>query len=111
VTARHLRFAAVVLLSVVVLFAPSSQAPTLWPGLDKLVHLALFAALAGTGRLAGLPPVGLAAGLVAYAAASEVLQGVLPLGRSADARDVAVDVAGIAVGWAAAALVRARSPR
>jgi hypothetical protein len=87
------------------------------------VHLGLFGAMAWTGvlwiraaaerdgdphaewrpgRRVGLPVVGLAAGLVAYAAGSEVLQGVLPLGRTADPLDAVVDVVGVAVGLVAA---------
>jgi hypothetical protein len=58
----------VVLLSLVVLFAPGSATPTLYPGLDKLVHLGLFAALALTGRWARVPLARLAGGLVAYPA-------------------------------------------
>jgi len=95
-------FAAVVVASLFVLFNPASATPTVWPGLDKLVHLTLFAALALTGRRAGLLPVGLTAGLVAYAGASEVLQGVLPSGRSADPVDALVDVVGVALGLVAA---------
>ncbi len=91
-------FAAVVVASLFVLFNPASATPTVWPGLDKLVHLTLFAALALTGRRAGLPPVGLAAGLVGYAGASEVLQGLLPIGRDADPLDAVVDVVGVAAG-------------
>jgi VanZ family protein len=64
--------------------------------------MALFAALAWTGRRAGLPVVGLAIGLVTYAVGSEVLQGALPIGRSPDAVDAVVDTVGIAVGFIAA---------
>jgi VanZ family protein len=96
-------FATVVLVSLVVLFAPQSATPsTLPPGTDKVIHMALFAALAGTGRRAGLPVVGLAIGLVTYAVGSEVLQGALPIGRSPDAVDAVVDTVGIAVGLIAA---------
>ena len=103
VLAGPLPFGAVVLASLVVLFAPASATPSaLPPGVDKVVHLALFVALACTGRRAGLPVVGLAAGLVAYAVGSEVLQGVLPLGRTADPLDAAVDVVGVALGLVAA---------
>ena len=96
-------FATVVLVSLVVLFAPLSATPsTLPPGTDKVIHMALFAALAWTGRRAGLPVVGLAIGLVTYAVGSEVLQGALPIGRSPDAVDAVVDTVGIAVGLIAA---------
>ena len=101
-TARVLPFAAVVLASLVVLFAPASTTPSaLPPGVDKVVHLALFAALAVTGRRAGLPAVGLAAGLVVYAAGSEVLQGVLPIGRTPDPLDAVVDIVGLTLGLVA----------
>jgi hypothetical protein len=96
-------FAAVVLISLVVLFAPASATPSaLPPGVDKAVHLLLFAALAWTGRWAGLPVPGLAVGLVAYAVGSEVLQGVLPIGRSPDPLDAVADTIGVAVGLVAA---------
>jgi VanZ family protein len=96
-------FAAVVLVSLVVLFAPQSATPsTLPPGTDKIIHMALFVALAWTGRRAGLPVVGLAIGLVTYAVGSEVLQGALPIGRSPDSVDAVVDTIGIAVGLIAA---------
>ena len=75
-------FGAVVLVSLVVLFAPVSGTPSMLPpGFDKVIHLALFAGLAWTGRRPGLPVVGLAIGLVTYAVGSEVLQGALPIGR------------------------------
>jgi VanZ family protein len=111
-TAHRLRrvgpFAAVVLFSLVVLFSPASATPPLVAGLDKLVHLGLFAALALTGRWARLRPVGLAGWLAGYAVASEVLQGVLPLGRTADVLDGLVDLIGVALGLVTAArLVRA----
>ena len=111
-TARRLLergpFAAVVLLSVIVLFAPGSATPTLYPGLDKLVHLSLFAALALTGRWAGLPTTRLAAGLVVYAGMSEVLQGVLPIGRDAEVLDALTDAVGVALGVLAARVVNLR---
>jgi VanZ family protein len=100
-------FAAVALFSIVVLFSPASAAPPLVAGLDKLVHLGLFAALALTGRWAGLRPVALAGCLAGYAVGSEVLQGLLPLGRTADVLDGLVDLVGVALGLVAAArLVR-----
>ncbi|MHA6795265.1 VanZ family protein [Pseudonocardia bannensis] len=84
--------------SAVVLFTPASGVPSAPPGVDKLIHLLVFAALAGTGRWAGLPLRPLAVALVAYAAGSEMLQAVLPIGRSGDVLDALVDVAGIALG-------------
>jgi VanZ family protein len=108
-TRRLIPFAVVVVVSLVVLFAPEAATPTGAPGADKLVHVALFATLAMTGTLGGLARPGLATALVAYAAASEVLQGVLPIGRSADPLDALVDVLGVVLGLLVA--VGVRSPR
>jgi hypothetical protein len=93
-------FAVVVLISLAVLFTPADGVPFAPPGVDKVVHAALFAALAVTGRWAGIgrPPLGIL--LVLYAAASEVLQGVMPLDRSASVADWLADVAGVLLGLA-----------
>ncbi|MCF6509624.1 VanZ family protein [Blastococcus sp. MG754426] len=91
-------FAVALLVSAVVLFLPSSGVPTAPPGTDKAVHLLVFATLAGTGRWAGRPPVPLGSALLAYAAVSELVQGLTPIGRSMSAADVVADVVGIVVG-------------
>jgi VanZ family protein len=91
-------FAVTVLVSLAVLFAPAGDVPTAPPGVDKLVHLLLFAALAVSGRWAGLPRAPLAGLLVLYAAVSEVLQGLPALGRSASVADWVADVAGVLLG-------------
>ncbi|NUS43992.1 MAG: VanZ family protein [Mycobacteriaceae bacterium] len=95
---RALPFVAVVLVSLPILFAPASDVPTAPPGADKLVHLALFAALAITGSLARIPRTPLAATLAAYALGSEILQAALPLHRSFSLADVAADLSGLAFG-------------
>ncbi len=94
----RLAFAATVAASFVVLFSPASAVPGGLPINDKVVHAGLFAALALTGRLAGLPLVPLAAGLLVYAGVSEVLQVVLPIGRDGDWRDALADSAGVVTG-------------
>ncbi|MDA3630389.1 VanZ family protein [Saccharopolyspora oryzae] len=99
-------FGVVALASLLVLFMPASGVPSAPPGTDKVVHFALFAALAATGRIAGFPLVKLLPALVGYAAASEVLQGLLPIGRSCELADGLVDVAGAVAGCAVVALVR-----
>ena len=103
-------FGAAVLVSVVVLFAPAGDVPSAPPGVDKLVHLLLFAVLAVTGRWAGVRLGVLTVLLAGYAALSEVLQAVTPLARSGSPADLLADVVGIAigvVGWQ----LGARSPR
>jgi hypothetical protein len=89
-------FAVVVLVSLAVLFAPASEVPGAPPGVDKLVHGALFAALALTGRWSGIGRGVLGVLLVAYAAVSELVQGLI--GRDAALGDLLADVLGLVVG-------------
>ncbi len=86
-------------MSLYVLFTPRTGGEGLFPYADKVVHVALFALLAGTTRwrfgavLAGLFAV------AAYAVASEVVQARLLTSRSGDAYDVVADLAGAGFGW------------
>ena len=91
-------FAVVVLLSLAVLFAPAPDVPTAPPGVDKVVHVLLFLALAVTGRWAGIGQAVLGGALVGYAVVSELIQGLTPLGRSASVADWLADVIGILAG-------------
>ncbi|RBY82143.1 VanZ family protein [Geodermatophilus sp. TF02-6] len=103
-------FAVTVLVSLAVLFAPGDDVPTAPPGVDKLVHLVLFAALAVTGRWAGVRAGVLVGLILLYAAVSEVVQGLSMLQRSASVADWVADVAGVALGLLAWAVVE-RRPR
>jgi VanZ family protein len=89
-------FVLAVLVSLAVLFAPASDVPSAPPGVDKIVHASLFAALALTGRWAGVARGVLASVLVLYAAASEVIQGLI--GRDAAVGDLLADVFGVLLG-------------
>ncbi len=102
-------FAVVVLVSLAVLFAPAEDVPSAPPGVDKLVHLLLFAALAGSGRWAGARAGVLGVLLVTYAAVSEVIQGVSGLERSASVADWLADVVGVLAGLLAWAGRRSRT--
>lgn len=84
------------LVSLYVLFTPRAGGEALFPYADKVVHLALFAALAATTRWRF--GVGLWA-VAAYAVLSEVVQGVLLTTRSGDGYDVVADLLGVALGW------------
>ena len=84
----------------VVLFAPSTGGGPDVPGIDKIVHLALFALLAATARWR-FGGVGTLLAVCGYAVLSEVAQLLLPT-RSGDVLDVLADLAGVAVGWVAA---------
>jgi VanZ family protein len=102
-------FAVAVLVSLAVLFAPASDVPSAPPGIDKLVHGALFAALALTGRWAGMGRTVLAVALVCYAAASEVVQGLI--GRDAAVGDWLADVVGLLLGLVTWHLIARRGVR
>lgn len=91
-------FALTIVASAVILFTPASGVPTAPPGTDKIVHLVLFAALAITGHMAQVRFAPLLIGLSCYAMASELLQALLPLNRTGDPVDAAVDLAGIGAG-------------
>ena len=93
-------FAVAVHLSLAVLFAPAGEVPFAPPGVDKIVHGALFAALALSGRWAGIGRRVLAVLLVLYAAVSEVLQEVTALDRTGSVADWLADVVGVLLGLA-----------
>jgi hypothetical protein len=105
-------FAVAVLVSLAVLFAPGPAVPSAPAGVDKVVHVSLFAALALTGRWAGIRRGVLATLLPLYAAASELLQELPALQRDATLGDVVADVCGALGGlllWGLVARVRERS--
>lgn len=82
-------------------------------GGDKVVHAGLFLVLALLGRWGGWRPVPLGLALLAYAAATEVLQGVLPLGRDASLGDLAADGVGTLLGltlWQVLSRARRAAP-
>ncbi len=102
--------AVTVLVSLAVLFAPGSDVPSAPPGVDKVVHLLLFLALALAGRWAGIRPVPLAVLLVAYGGVSEVVQAVSDLQRSGSVVDWLADAVGVAAGLRAWTAVERRVP-
>ena len=91
-------FAGLVVVSLVVLFAPAGDVPGAPPGVDKIVHALLFLALAASGRWAGLRPAILGPALVVYAGGSELLQGLEVIGRTASVADWVADLAGVLAG-------------
>jgi VanZ family protein len=102
-------FAGLLLVSLVMFLLPAEDLSPNAPN-DKVTHLLTFAALALAGRWAVVPVLPLLAGLTAYAAATEVLQAVLPINRHGDVRDLLADFVGVLVGLAASwAVVRWRS--
>jgi VanZ family protein len=102
-------FAAAVLVSMVVLFAPAGDVPSAPPGVDTVVHAVLFLVLAVSGRWAGAGPWNLGPALVLYAAVSEVLQGLAVIGRTSSVADWLADLVGLLVGLVLGQLVARRT--
>ncbi|MDP9497955.1 MAG: VanZ family protein [Actinomycetota bacterium] len=101
-------FAVAVLVSLYVLFAPTTAGAPVFPYADKVVHLLLFALLAATARWRFGRSAAVVAAVVAYAALSEVVQAVALPTRSGDLADLVADVAGVALATVLAD--RARRP-
>ncbi|HEU0102157.1 MAG TPA: VanZ family protein [Mycobacteriales bacterium] len=87
------------LLSLVILFAPSGDAAAPFPHSDKLVHGTLFALLAGTSRWRFGSSTRVLLLVCAYAPLSEVVQAALLPDRDGDWHDAVADLLGVALGW------------
>ncbi|GAA0594648.1 VanZ family protein [Kribbella sandramycini] len=89
-------------------YSPGSPGPEeLFPGIDKIAHFGLFAAVAFTGLKVGVPARWLLVALVANTVASELVQHYLLPHRDGDVFDALADLIGVAVGaWAGWAVVR-----
>ena len=81
------------------LFRPTQAGPSLFEGADKVAHAVIFLLVAATTRWRFGARVTAAAGVVAYAVVSEVVQGALLAHRSGDPLDVVADLVGAAAGW------------
>lgn len=100
-----------VVVQLVVLYLPSPPEGPGIPGLDKVVHVGVFAAPALAGVLGGLRPAVLGAALAAHAVVSELAQHALLAERSGDAWDVAADLVGVALGLAVGVALRRHAAR
>ncbi|MGF7124603.1 MULTISPECIES: VanZ family protein [unclassified Rhodococcus (in: high G+C Gram-positive bacteria)] len=95
---RHVPLAIATVVVLVMLFSPGSTVPSGPENSDKVTHALMFTALALTSRYARIGVAWTAAWLLAFAAVSEVLQGLLPIQRSGSVWDAAADAVGIALG-------------
>ncbi len=108
---RRQVFAITVVIQLVVLYWPHAPSPPTTLPVDKLVHLSVFAAVAWTGRRAGIPLRPLLAALLAHAVISELLQAWVIAGRDGDPRDVLADWSGTLLALALAAWSGRRAGR
>ncbi len=92
-------FGVALAVNLLVLYAPRVPAPpTADVGLDKVVHVAVFALLVLTGLRAGLRARWFVPVVVGHALASELVQELLLAQRAGDAWDAVADLAGVALG-------------
>ena len=83
-----------------VLFSPTAPAgPAGVVGVDKLVHGALFAALACTARWQFGGRLRIFLLVAGYALLSELIQALTLPGRSGDPYDAVADLCGATLGW------------
>ncbi|WP_213577849.1 VanZ family protein [Rhodococcus sp. USK13] len=97
-------------LALIMLLSPASATPTGPEHADKVMHALLFAALAGASRYALLPVRVTVLWLTAFAVVTEILQGILPIGRHGSVWDLLADTLGVVMGLAVhSAVMRSRS--
>lgn len=100
--ARSARHAALVALAAqfAVLYAPRAPAVATTTSLpiDKLVHLAVFALSTAALIRAGAPPRRVVTAMTVHAPVSELIQGRMLEGRSAERADAVADLAGVVLG-------------
>jgi hypothetical protein len=99
-TSDRVLLAVTVAVQLVVLYAPQAPATPSTPGIDKVVHAAVFGAVAWAAVRCGIPARWVAAVLVAHAALSEVAQHLLLAQRSGDPLDALADTVGVVLGLA-----------
>lgn len=105
---RRLLFALVLAGQLVVLYAPRTPSSGGVPGVDKVVHVTVFALVVWAGLRAGVArPLVLLVSVV-HAPVSELLQATLLSNRSGEPLDVVADLLGCALGWLTAGWLAAR---
>ncbi|GAB3932014.1 hypothetical protein GCM10029976_037310 [Kribbella albertanoniae] len=108
VWAWRVAFVAACALQLYGVYAPGEPGPGIpIPGIDKVAHFALFAAVGFTGLKVGVPARWLLAVLVVNAVGSEFIQHYLLPHRDGDLYDALADLLGVAAGaWGGFRAVR-----
>ncbi|MFF1821614.1 VanZ family protein [Kribbella sp. NPDC058245] len=108
VWAWRVAFVAACALQLYGVYAPEEAGPSVGiPGIDKVAHFCLFAAVAFTGLKVGVPARWLLGALVVNAIGSEFVQHYLLPHRDGDPFDALADLLGVAAGaWAGFRVVR-----
>ncbi|MGL4173579.1 MAG: VanZ family protein [Actinomycetota bacterium] len=104
-------FVAAGLVQLVVLYFPRSPSVGGDVPLDKVVHVAVFGAVAVVAPAAVLPLRPVVVGLAGHAVISELVQDALFTDRSGELADVIADLVGVGLGAGAALWLRRREAR
>jgi hypothetical protein len=107
-TSDRVVLAGTVVVQLVVLYAPRAPSTASTPGLDKLVHAAVFGAVAWAAVRCGLSRGVVSAVLIAHAVLSEVLQHMLLAHRGGDPLDALADTVGVGLGLLLGAVLAGR---
>jgi len=102
----RLAFVLSLLVQAVVLYAPSGPPAGELHGIDKLVHLGVFALPVAAGLLGGLPARWVVVPLALHAPVSELVQHYFLPHRDGDVLDALADLGGVGLGALAAGLWR-----
>jgi hypothetical protein len=97
-------------LQLISLYLPRAPAGPQVTGLDKVVHVCIFAAPALAALMAGVSAPWALGILAVHAPLSELVQHFALPQRSGDVLDVMADFAGIALGWLAYLVWNRRQP-
>ena len=92
----------------VTLYSPEVAGAPQIAGMDKVVHVLVFAAPALAALLAGISAPWVLGMLAVHAPLSELIQHFGLSHRSGDVSDVMADFAGVALGWSAFLVLRRR---
>lgn len=104
-----LAFWAAVAVQLVVLYVPRAPATVEVRGIDKVIHVLVFAAPTLAGLLAGFRARYVVGGLALHALLSEPIQSAFLPERDGSVTDLVADLTGVLLAWAVyAALRRAR---
>ena len=97
----RLAFGLALAVQLIAVYAPDGPAGPQINGLDKVIHLLIFAAPAFAALMAGIPARWALGILAVHAPVSELIQHFVFPHRSGDLLDVIADVSGVALGgWA-----------
>jgi hypothetical protein len=94
----------------IALYSPEVVGGPQIPGLDKVVHISIFAAPALAALMAGVAAPWALGILAVHAPVSELIQHSALSHRSGDVRDMLADFMGVALGWLAYLVWSRRQP-